>query len=181
MKQEMIDNIVNILWPSGIPADSRSVFAILDGARDDEIEPMIRSSTLPHACLYNEPLTDDLRSAAPHIIELKLDNEFTQQLIKLSWGQHWGIFLVTYSPATLDSVRQSFRKINIVQDPSGRAVFFRYYDPRVLRTYLPTCTPDEVKIVFGPVNEIATEGETENQLQCFKHNEHGDKMELYNV
>jgi hypothetical protein len=28
---------------------------------------------------------------------------------------------------------------------------FRYYDPRVLRAYLPTCSIGELRTVFGPI------------------------------
>ena len=181
MKQKTIDNIINRLWPARTPVDARRVYAILDGARDEQIEPMVRSSKLPHDCLYREPLTDDLRAAAPHIIELKPNARFTQRLLELGWGQSWGIFLIAPPPATLAMVRSSYRKINRVQNPSGQTVFFRYYDPRVLRTYLPTCRPAEVKAVFGPVKEIVMEGEKTSQLQCFKHSKHADKAELYNV
>lgn len=164
-----------------MPVEDRRVYAILDGARDERIEPMVSSCKQPHECLYNEPLTDNMRAAAPHIVELDSDAEFTQQLITLGWGQSWGIFLVTYPPVTLTTVRKNFRKINIVQEPSGEMVFFRYYDPRVMRTYLPTCTPDEVQFVFGPVKEILMEGEDASKLQCFIHTERGDKVEVYNV
>jgi len=30
-------------------------------------------------------------------------------------------------------------------------MIFRWYDPRVLRVYLPTCTASELRTVFGPV------------------------------
>lgn len=36
---------------------------------------------------------------------------------------------------------------------------FRYYDPRVLRVYLPTCRPDELRTVFGPIRSYLVEGE----------------------
>ncbi len=29
---------------------------------------------------------------------------------------------------------------------------FRYYDPRVLRVYLPTCSPAEFARFFGPIS-----------------------------
>jgi hypothetical protein len=29
----------------------------------------------------------------------------------------------------------------------GNRLVFRYYDPRVLRVYLPTCTPDELNVI----------------------------------
>ena len=36
---------------------------------------------------------------------------------------------------------------------------FRYYDPRVLRPYLPTCTETELDFVFGPVQRFLVEAE----------------------
>ena len=50
----------------------------------------------------------------------------------------------------------------------GQELYFRYYDPRVLRTYLPTCTPDELEQVFGPVLEYALEDEVEETLLRFR-------------
>ena len=45
----------------------------------------------------------------------------------------------------------------MVQDEGGQEYFFRYYDPRVLRKYLPTCTPEEVRSFFGPVRSFIAE------------------------
>lgn len=181
MKQTTIDNIINRLWPTETPVHARRVYAMLDGARDEQIEPMVRSSNLPHDCLYREPLTDSLRAAAPHIIELNANAKFTQQLLKKGWGQSWGIFLIAPPRATLPIVRNIYRKINKVQAPSGQSVFFRYYDPRVLRAYLPTCKPAEIEAVFGSVTEIVLEGEEATQLQSFKHNKNTDEVEFFNV
>jgi hypothetical protein len=36
-------------------------------------------------------------------------------------------------------------------------MLFRYYDPRVLRSYLPTCTPEELAQVFGPIHSFVME------------------------
>lgn len=181
--QTTVDNILKHLWPVGMPVNARRIYAILDGARDEQIEPLVRSSDLPHECLYLEPLTDDLRAAAPHLIELPPHSSFTQQLLNMAWGQSWGIFLITYPPVSLTAVRHNFRKINIVENPSGQQVFFRYYDPRVLRTYLPTCSFDEVRTVFGPVKEILMEGEKPTLLHRFKYdrNNNDSKTELFNV
>lgn len=177
MQQNTTQNILQILWRE----QSRNVYAILDGARNENIEPMVRSSNLPHDCLYYEPLTEKLRAAAPYIIELKADSKFTLQLLEQGWGQSWGIFLIAYPPAKMSTLRHNYRKLNIVQGPGGQKLLFRYYDPRVLRTYLPTCTLEEVCSIFGPVKEIIMEGEDEHKLQCFKHNTQGEKLEQYPV
>ena len=38
-------------------------------------------------------------------------------------------------------------------------MLFRYYDPRVLRAFLPTCTRDELRTVFGGIECFWIEGE----------------------
>ena len=56
--------------------------------------------------------------------------------------------------ATLEELRRHFRKFLKVEDPKGKSLIFRYYDPRVLRVYLPTCNAMELQTVFGPVNGV---------------------------
>ena len=181
MEQTTLSHIINHLWPEDTTSDQHRVYAVLDGARDTQIEPMVRASQLPHDCLYYAPLSDDLRAAAPHIVELAADADFTRQLLQQGWGKSWGIFLITCLPTNLATVRHNCRKMNFVLGPSGQKMLFRYYDPRVLRTYLPTCTLDEVQTVFGPVKEIIMEGEKATLLHRFQHGEQGSKATLYNV
>ena len=38
---------------------------------------------------------------------------------------------------------------------------FRYYDPRVLRAYLPTCNSEELRTVFGPIECFRTEDQND--------------------
>ncbi len=39
----------------------------------------------------------------------------------------------------------------MVKDPDGNRLFFRFYDPRIFKTFLPTCNGDQLAEVFGPV------------------------------
>ena len=36
-------------------------------------------------------------------------------------------------------------------------MYFRFYDPRVLRIYLPTCTLEESRVFFGPIDGFLVE------------------------
>jgi hypothetical protein len=54
-----------------------------------------------------------------------------------------------------------------VHDPKGQSLVFRYYDPRVLRVYLPTCTREELRTVFGPIECFWTEAESSDTLLEF--------------
>ncbi|MCK7510897.1 MAG: DUF4123 domain-containing protein [Desulfobacterales bacterium] len=59
----------------------------------------------------------------------------------------------------LNPLRTHFRRFLMVHDSDGKPLYFRYYDPRVLRVYLPTCTSQELKTVFGPVESFLVEDE----------------------
>ena len=56
----------------------------------------------------------------------------------------------------------------MVHGPDGKRLYFRYYDPRVLRVYLPTCNTEETKFIFGPLAAYFCEGETADTLLTFR-------------
>jgi hypothetical protein len=47
-------------------------------------------------------------------------------------------------------------------------LIFRYYDPRLLRVYLPTCRPAELETFFGPIDTFLTEGEDGGEMLEFR-------------
>jgi hypothetical protein len=72
------------------------------------------------------------------------------------------------APAAMEALRNHFRRFLMVRLPAERLVYFRFYDPRVLRVYLPTCTPEELELIFGPVDYFVMEsGETRGELIVF--------------
>ena len=83
----------------------------------------------------------------------------------MGWGQSWGVFLRVKDPSNLRSHLRGFLR---VKDESGRILLFRYYDPRVLRVYLPTCRPPELRTIFGPVSSYLVEDENGKGLIEFE-------------
>jgi hypothetical protein len=155
MQRSRVDHVIETLWPPGLPKGT-SVWAILDAARDERVYPALRQSKLEYICLYSGKLPDALQRAAPYIVELAPTYSFTRPLLEMGWGNSWGVFLRIEDPRNLRHHLRSFLR---VQDESGRMLVFRYYDPRVLRTYLPTCETHELKSVFGPISSYLMEGE----------------------
>ena len=51
-----------------------------------------------------------------------------------------------------------------VYDDKLRPVYFRYYDPRVFRVYLPTCNREELETIFGPAVKFFAESEDADSL-----------------
>jgi hypothetical protein len=69
-------------------------------------------------------------------------------------------------------LRRHLREFLRVRDEAGKRLIFRYYDPRILRVYLPTCWPAELNTFFGPISAFITEGESSGEILEFR-NERG--------
>ena len=131
---------------------------------------MIRASGLEHACLYAGTLAPALQAAAPYLVHLTPGAGFTAELIDAGWGQSWGIItIVPPQTVTLQRQRRHFRTLLRVRDTRGRILVFRFYDPRVLRAYLPTCTAEEIAQFFGPISHFAAESADGRQVITYGH------------
>ncbi|MBL3617719.1 MAG: DUF4123 domain-containing protein [gamma proteobacterium endosymbiont of Lamellibrachia anaximandri] len=167
MSSDSVQQIIDYLWPEGDSMTGPQVYAVLDGARDRRIEPMVRLSRLEHACLYAGRLSPRMQAAAPYVVHLAPDARFTRELLETGWGENWGFFTIVPVDVTLERHRRHFRKLLRVKDESGRILMFRFYDPRVLRVYLPTCTGDEARQFFGPVPRMVAEAEDGGSLLTY--------------
>jgi hypothetical protein len=163
MSESMAARIERHFWPRGV---TRDVWAILDGARDRRVYGFLLDSYLNYSCLYAGALAPELEVAAPYLVQLEHDDKYTRQLLELAWGNSWGVFLKC--DVRMERLRRHLRTFLRVQDYRGRRLVFRYYDPRVLRVYLPTCVSTELATVFGPVDRFWTESPGAETLLEFR-------------
>ena len=77
----------------------------------------------------------------------------------------WGIFAI--SKVTIKELGKYFHGFLIVNDPDNNPMYFRFYDPRVLISFLPTSYPEELKQVFGLVECYFAESEEGQSLVRF--------------
>jgi hypothetical protein len=137
---------------------SANVYAVLDGASIANLPDRLYELSPVFCCLFRGELSPDMAEVAPYLVELEQGSEFTNWLIGQGWGKHWGIFV--RSDADFRALRRHLRSFLIVYDgTTGRPMRFRYYDPRVLPLYLPTCNREELATVFGPVADFLLESE----------------------
>jgi len=162
MTEQWIERVEEIFWPGG---PRQNIWMILDGARTIEVFRMLLACHLEYACLYSGPLTPELEIAAPYLVQLDHGYRDTHQLIQQAWGNSWGVFL--RSDTSLKKLRRHLREFLVVRDERGNRLAFRYYDPRVLRVYLPTCTTSELRTVFGPIECFWTESEGPDSVLSF--------------
>lgn len=143
----------------------QQAFAVLDGASVDGLLNALYEHKPESICLYRGELQPDIAHVAPYLVRLVEDSAFTKWVLEQGWGKHWGIFAVTR--ADLTALRQHFRRFLTVHDSKGNPLLFRYYDPRVLRVFLPTCKEEELESFFGPVLRYFMEGESPEELIQF--------------
>ncbi|HCB12828.1 MAG TPA: DUF4123 domain-containing protein [Gammaproteobacteria bacterium] len=142
-----------------------TIYAVLDGASVPNLPQMLERLSVESVCLFPGELEPDVAQVAAYLAVFKLDTPFSEWVLEEGWGRHWGIFAI--SQANLRTVRDHLRSFLKVYGPALEPLEFRYYDPRVLRVYLPTCNAKELRTVFGPVLRYLAEGEESNILLKF--------------
>lgn len=151
-----VESIHAHLWPQDAPAPGTCSYALLDAARDERIYPAIMDAPNNEVCLHLGGKARDLARVGPYLVPLERGDDLSQWLFSSGWGRSWGIF--TRSQADFLEVIRHFQSLVVVHDEDGNALYFRYYDPRVLRIYLPTCRSGELRTFFGPVDVYLMEG-----------------------
>lgn len=150
-----VEQLTAQLWPDGNSLSGQQIYLLADGAHGPDIAPLIRFGKLDHTCLFAEPLSPRLRAAAPYLVHLAAGSPQTCDLLRRSLQGPLGIFVAAPARVTTQQLRLHFKKILWVQDERGRKLYFRFYDPRVLPVYLPTCTRQERDQVFGPADDCS--------------------------
>jgi hypothetical protein len=163
MTNQSLSWIEENLWPRG---ERRDIWMIVDAARDLAIFRLLLECHLEYSCLYSELPTRSMEIAAPYLVQLEYQDRDTRRLLERAWGNSWGIFLKC--GLRRDKLRRHLRQFLIVRGPRGGRLVFRYYDPRVLRVYLPTCVEEELLNVFGPIQLFWTEGQGPAELLEFR-------------
>ncbi len=151
-----VDTVVRHVWSSAQQHGTGPVYAILDTARHEAIYPMLQDANVPYCCLFRGAISPALAAVAPYLVRLHPRDPFTRWMFEQGWWEGWAIFLT--STSSMRILRRHFRRFLMVKEASGRQLYFRYYDPWIWQTYLPTCTEEELGFVFGPVDGYVVEG-----------------------
>ena len=146
--------------------ETTRLYGVLDGASIPGLPKRLYESQVPNVCLFSGDLAPDMVQVAPYLVRLTPDSKFTDWVMEEGFGKHWGIFAHSVQP--IIEMRRHFRSLVDVYDERANAMIFRFYDPRVLRGFIPVCTADELKIIFGKVETFFAEDETGEKLLSFQ-------------
>ncbi|RYZ17565.1 MAG: DUF4123 domain-containing protein [Myxococcaceae bacterium] len=141
------------------------LYAVLDAARDPRVLSLLKRGGAPYQSLYQGPEAGELESVAPYLVDLTRNEAALEHLIGAGWGRSWGIFLS--GPGPMDATRRHLRRfLKVQEEATGNRLYFRFYDPRVLRTFLPICTPKQQTEWHAEVDCFFAEAE-DGGLLCF--------------
>jgi hypothetical protein len=141
------------------------LYAIIDTARDRRAFSVLEATCCDHEILYPPKFAFDMDHRGPHLVSVRPGSTCLELLINAGWGNSWGIYLT--SPSDFAAVRRHLQRLLFAKLHDGRRAHFRFYDPRILRDYLPTCREDELDQFFGPLSMIHLESENGREVHCY--------------
>lgn len=171
------------------------LYAVIDAARDRELADAVRSKpgmevrwlfngptpttqpARPHRRRtveeqFQENTQSRMSEVAPYVVDVPVAGRGTPESAEFlemfaeRLGTSVGILLLT--PAMLDDLARHLRSLFHATDEDLKKFYFRFYDPRVLRPYLPTCTPAETREFFGPVKRVFVESPTPGRINDYR-------------
>lgn len=161
----------------------KNLYAILDSAKQPEAAYKPYEFFSEWVSLYKGEPEEVLTDVAPYLINLSKDGKINAPLIQWiaqeCWGDSCAIFIE--SPVNIQNLLEHFQQFLMVTDENGKALYFRFYDPRVLRVYLPTCNAEELDLFFGPVQTFFMEDEEPESLINFRRKEEGIGSENFKL
>ena len=126
------------------------LYAVLDGVQVPNLPKRLYDAQVLNYCLFSGELEPDMLYVAPYVVLLTPDSKFADFVMSEGFGKNWGIF--AHSRHSIREMRRHFRSLINVYDENANSMVFRFYDPRVLREFLPTCNPGELRTFFGNVD-----------------------------
>ncbi|MES2590335.1 MAG: DUF4123 domain-containing protein [Bacteroidota bacterium] len=140
---------------------------ILDAARLEHEIAVANELNPEGLSLYKGQPEEELSDVAPYLFSCFKKPEFQKWVLDSGWGKSWGVF----AQCTIEFIdlHRHFRRFLMVKTEEGEQLYFRFYDPRVLRIFLPTCDAVQLREFFGPVSKFVCEDEDPAFALVFFH------------
>ncbi|NUQ76628.1 MAG: DUF4123 domain-containing protein [Polyangiaceae bacterium] len=136
------------------------LFALIDAARDKEnkknknsVLQFVSEAGSEAVSLYSGRRAERLASVAPYLVRI---TGRISRFLSDCWGNTSGVIVASAAP--IRELRAHFKRLLIVETENLDTVYFRFYDPRVLRIFLPSCSPAQARRFFGPVAWLLIDG-----------------------
>jgi hypothetical protein len=157
-----------------------NLYAIVDSARNEEIYKYFLTDNITYRSLFQGKMDVKLFGVSGFLVKCRKDSIVFNWLTTEALGDSCSIFFIT--KAHFEEVFRHLQKFNRVYLEDDDIVYFRYYDPRILRLYLPSCNNKEIRAFFGEIESFFMESENPDILTEFQRYSAGwsDRLVIYN-
>ena len=142
-------------------------YLILDAASAGQSIATARERDPGHISLFREKGEAFLKDVAPFLFKIDIPGGFWAWYGQTGWGNSHGVALS--AEVSRENLYKHLRRLLTVRTGDKREFYFRFYDPRVLRIFLPTCDKDQILEFFGPVDYFLVEDEDKEYAIQFSH------------
>lgn len=163
---------------TGKPAD----FVLIDAALwGDEIE-VAKGFHSNFRSLFRGEAGEELSNVAPLLFSVEPQSDFANWL-KYQIGKDPENRRVLWisSSATLDGLRKHFRRFLRVKKEDGGYMFFRLYDPVVLKYVLPNLNKEQCSELFSAISCLRTSADQMGLQRYYYYSDIEEKMIMYKM
>jgi hypothetical protein len=145
----------------GDPDDS--LYAVLDAARAERVLWLLQESIDEHKNLYEGTEGRALDDVAPYLVRFQKGSSLLRRMLVGGWGDAWGIFFRS-SEHPKEVRRQLRRFLMVLDDANSERMYFRFYDPRVLREFYSVATNRQRAELLHGMTKLVLEAEDGSPL-----------------
>lgn len=138
-------------------AGSGRLYGIFDAAQTTRVVDILRTHRDEYDSLFEGIKRETLADVAPYIVHFTEHSRALLSLLSEGWGNAWGVYFEAGS--SLADLKKHFRKLLLVtRETTNEPMYFRFYDPRVMRRFAPLLSERQRWLLFGDVEQFIVEG-----------------------
>lgn len=138
------------------------------------------AARLPHEalsdleCLFTGDLADELADVGPYLGRLKSLAPEVRVVAEEALANQVALLAIVEDPEdgqpplSFAQLHRHLRKFNVVYDPEGKPLYFRYCDPRILVDVLKLLDSKQLDGFFGPISRLVLVDGRGQVLQLFR-------------
>lgn len=139
--------------PAGELGPRRHLYAIIDASRQPMMIPAALEAIASRvSCLYSGNALREFGDNAAWVVELLPSESTLHWLLQQGFNKRWAIF--ASSRLELAPFVRHLKKFTVVNNERGETLFFRFYDPHVLRQYLPMFDDQQTTSFFRGIDDV---------------------------
>jgi hypothetical protein len=140
-----------------------SLYAVLDAARAERVLWLLQESIDEHKNLYEGIEGRALDDVAPYLVRFQKGSSLLRRLLTGGWGDAWGVFFRS-SEHPKEVRRQLRRFLMVLDDANSERMYFRFYDPRVMREFHSVATNRQRAELLHGMSRMVLEAEDGSPL-----------------